>query len=246
MPEILKDVRLFCGGLDLTGRNNKIDSSAEVEEKNVTTWANYDPATGSIWKAVLGGLAQMDLSASGFQDGGVVDEALWNQLGGLGAWTAFPDSADVGAVAWLINAMEGSYKTFTQIGDVHPWEAGVKTTWPAARGVGLHPPGTARTATGSGAAVEHVAVAAGQYLYAALHVISVAGTDTPTLTVTVESDVNDTFAGPATQITFDAAVAVDGQILRAAGPLTDTFYRANWTITGTDPSFLFVVSLGVK
>lgn len=246
MPEILKNVRLFTGGVDLTGRSNKIDASAEVEEKDVTTWADYDPDTDSIWKAVAGGLAQLKLSASGFQDGGVVDEQMWNNLGGPGAWTAYPAGADVGAVAWLINAMESSYKAFDAVGEVHPWSADATSTWPVARGVGLHPPGTARTATGAGSAVEHVAVAAGRYLYASLHVPSIAGTDTPTLTVTVESDVDNTFGDPATQITFDAVTTEGGQILRIAGPVTDTFYRASWEISGTDPSFLFVVALGIQ
>lgn len=73
-----------------------------------------------------------------------------------------------------------------------------------------------------------------------------AGTGTPTLTVAIESDDASGFASATTRLTFDAATAAGGQILRTDGTaITDTWYRANWTISGTSPSFLFALALGV-
>jgi hypothetical protein len=239
---ILQNVRLFTGGADLTGVNNKLEIAPEVEVKKTT-------AFGAGWDEVIGGLASAELSAEGQWEAGdasKVDNVAWSQLGGVGAWTAGPDDAAVNDVAWLVNAMTGNYKLGDAVGEVAPWTIEASSSWPIARGRFAHPPGTARTATGNGTAVQLPAVAAGQYLYATLHVLSVSGTSTPTITVVIESDDASGMASPVTRISFDAATARGGQILRATGPITDTWYRARWTISGTTPSFLFAVAFGVK
>jgi hypothetical protein len=119
-------------------------------------------------------------------------------------------------------------------------------SWPLARGVVLNPPGTALTITGNGTAVQHVAVTtAAQYLYASLHVLSVSGTATPTLTVKVQSDTVG-FPSPTDRITFTAATAQSSQISRVAGINTDDYYRISYTISGTNPSFLALVAVGVQ
>lgn len=245
---VLTNVRLFTGGADLTGRNNKLDLTAEVEHKDATGF-NPDDTQDRVWKEVLGGIASTQVSAEGQWEAGdpsKVDDALWLQLGGLGPWTACPAKSLPGNVAWLTSAMQGQYQLLGAVGDVAPWKAEAMGSWPLVRGLVAHPPGTPRTATGSGTAVQHVAVPAGMQLYAALHVLSVAGTGTPTLTVRLQSDDSAGMASPTTRITFTAATTVGGQIQRLPGPITDTFYRADWTISGTTPSFLFVVSFGVS
>lgn len=245
---ILTDVRLFTGGCDLTSANNKLEFAAEVEEKDVTTFRST--GSGRHWMSVLGGIAKGSVAASGFWSAGTsdqVDDNLWPGLGGVGAWSWCPSTAAVGSIGWVTQALQASYKILGTVGDVAPWEANASTTGAIARGVVLHDPGTARTTTGNGTGVQHVAVPAGSYLYANLHVLSVSGTATPTLTVTVESDATDSWSGSeTTQVSFTAATAVGGQALRTAGAITDTWYRATYTISGTDPSFLFVVAIGVS
>lgn len=240
---VLTNVRLFTGGADLTTVNNKIGFAAEVEEKPRTNFGSNG------YVEVLGGLGSAKAEAAGqweAGDAGKVDDVSWTDLGGLSAWTICPHTADVGEPGYLLKALRGSYKLGDAVGEVAPWEAMASSAWPATRGKILHPPGTARSATGTGTAVEHVAVTSDQHLYATLHVLSVSGTSTPTITVTVESDVDALFNGSeTTRITFTAATARTGEILRVAGPITDTFYRATWTITGTTPSFLFLVGLAV-
>jgi hypothetical protein len=79
-----------------------------------------------------------------------------------------------------------------------------------------------------------------------VHVLSVAGT-APSITVSVESDDASGFASATTRLTFDAATAVGGQILRTDGSaITDTWWRVAWTIAGTTPSFLFASVLGIR
>jgi hypothetical protein len=132
------------------------------------------------------------------------------------------------------------------VGDVGSWMANGTGTWPLARGRCAHASGVPRTATGSGTAVQLGALAAGQHLYANLHVLSVSGMAAPTLTVTVQSDDNSGFTTPTTRGSFAAKSAVGGEPIRIAGPFTDTYWRVGWTITGTNPSFLFLASFGIE
>ncbi|HEX5404801.1 MAG TPA: hypothetical protein VFX16_21140, partial [Pseudonocardiaceae bacterium] len=143
-------------------------------------------------------------------------------------------------------ALSSKYTLLGAPGDIAPWEAAADGTWPLVRGVIAHPPGTARTATGDGTSQQLGAIAAGHHLYAALHVLSVSDTTAPSLTVAIESDSTTDFASATTQATFTAATAQGSQITRVAGPITDTFYRPTWTISGTSASFMFVISLGIK
>jgi hypothetical protein len=244
---VLLNTRLFTGGVDLTTRNNKAELAASVEEKDATAF-NPDPDV-LTFKEVLGGIISATINADGQWEAGdasKVDDALWLELGGLSAWTLYPLSAVPGQLAYLAKAMQGSYKLGGQIGDVASWTAAMASSWPIPRGIGLHNPGTARIADGAGTAFQHVAVPAGKNLYATAHLLSVAGTATPTITLAVESDTADDFTGSETeQISFDPMTALGGQILRVPGPITDTWFRPTWTITGTGPSFLFALAIGV-
>lgn len=241
-PKVLTDVRLFTGGCDLTTANNKIEFTPEVDERDVTTFGSAG------WTQVIGGIKKGKISASGFWSAGSsdqVDDNLWPGMGGRGAWSWCPDTADVADIAYLTYGLQSDYKILGGVGDVAPWSANMASAWPISRGVVLHPPGTARITTGSGTAVEHVAVTSSQYVYANLHVLSIAGTSTPTITVAIQSDDNSGFSSATTRATFTAATAVGGESIRAAGAITDTWWRATWTISGSSPSFLFFVTLGV-
>ena len=249
---ILENVRLYMGGADYTGVSNKVELALEVEEKDVTTFGDYDPTTGRLWKTVKGGLGSAKITQGGnFEAGdtGKPDDDSWAALGGIGAWsalpTATPAAATYGDLAWFTRTHRGSYSLLGAVGDVAPWSGALSSVWPAVRGACAHPPGTARTATGSGTAVQLAAVGATQYLYAALHVLSVSGTSTPTITVKIQSDNASGFPSPTDVMTFTAATARTGEVIRAAGAITDDWFRAAWTITGTSPSFLFLVTLGI-
>ena len=63
----------------------------------------------------------------------------------------------------------------------------------------------------------------------------------------IESDDAAEFTTPVTRATFDPATAAGGQVLRTDGlAITDTYYRVAWDITGTTPSFMFALSLGIR
>lgn len=240
---ILTNVRLFAVAVDLTANSNKVELSAEVEAKDSTNYASAG------WKENLGGIASAEFSAEGQWEAGdssKVDDASWAQLGGIGPWSVSANnSAAVGDLAYFTGALRSDYKLGDAVGEVAPWTGTAKSNWPLVRGQFAHPPGTARTASGTGTALNLGAVAAGDRLYAALHVLSVAGT-TPSITARVESDDAVGFPSATTRLTLNAATAAGGQILRTDGTaITDTWWRIAWTISGTTPSFLFAATLGI-
>lgn len=243
---VLLNTRIFAAGADLTTQSNKVELSCEIEDKDATP---FRPVGEGGWKELLGGLASTSISASGqweAGDPGLVDDMAWANLGGRTThpWTVCPLSAAVGELAYSSVGLMTSYKIGEAVGEVAPWEAQAKGTSLATRGQVAHPPGTARTASGSGTGLNLGALAAGQRLFAALHVLSAAGT-TPSLTVRVESDADDTWASATTRATLAAATTAGGQSAIVIGAVTDAWWRVAWTISGTTPSFLFVASLGI-
>lgn len=246
---VLLDTRIFAGSADLTSNSNRVELTCEAEEQDATPFGNGG------WKESIGGLFSTSITAGGQWEATTnpqsVDPTSWDNLTARRRqpWTVCPTTANVGDVAWFTEALRSSYKLGDQVGQVAPWEASASGSAPLVRGAVAHPPGTARTADGTGTGVNLGAVGDGQRLYAALHVLSVAGTGSPTITVSVESDVDNTFATATTQLTFTAAGLTPpeprGQFLSTVGPVTDTWWRVAWTITGTSPSFLFLVALGI-
>lgn len=244
--DILRNVRIFVGGVDLTGHSNKIDVAAEVEERDTTNFGSVDLATGQVWKDLIGGIGAWKLGAGGQWQAGdptMVDDQMWDGLEDVSGWTAAV-AGTVGAAAYVGKALESSYMLGGAHGDVAPWTGAASGTGALGRGAILHPPGTARTATGNGTAVQVGAIPDEWVAVANLHVLSVAGTSTPTITVKIQSDDNSGFTSPTDRLTFAAATAVGGQSLTLLGPIADTYWRAIWTISGTTPSFLLVASLG--
>ncbi|MFD9368776.1 hypothetical protein ACFWA6_13880 [Streptomyces sp. NPDC060020] len=240
---VLLNARLFAVGADLTGASNKIELTAEHEDKETTNYYSNG------YKEVIGGLGSAEVAAEGQWEAGdssLVDNASWTQLGGVGPWTACPAGAAVGDLAYITQCLTASYALGGSIGDVAPWSGKGASAWPLVRGQIAHPAGTARTSTGVGTAVQLGAVPAGKRLYAALHVLSVAGT-TPSITARIESDNAVGFPSATTQLTFTAAAAAGGEALRTTGSaITDDWFRVAWTISGTTPSFMFATSFGIR
>lgn len=242
-PQVLTDVRIYLETADLTGFSNKIDFGTSAADLDRTTFASGG------WHERVGGLFDTAVAADGFYDVGDLtkpDDTLFANLGVTGtALTVVPTAGTVGSLAYLCRILECDYKLGAPVGGLLAWTGTMKGNWPPVRGQILHPQGTARTTTGNGTAVQLGAVSAAQKMYVCLHVMSIAGTATPTITVAIQSNVDNTFGAPTTRLTFAADTALDGQALSLAGPVTDAWWRATWTISGTTPSFLFAVSAGV-
>ena len=240
---VWQNVRLFTATADLTGVNNKLEVTAEREAKEATPFAT----SGAVWAEVLAGLAKTEISAEGqweAGDTGKIDDAAFANLGSVVPVTIGPVGAADGDLAYLTGALRTKFDVGGSVGEVAPWTGEMVGNWPLVRGKMAHPPGTARTSTGTGTAYQLGAASSSQYLYAALHVLSLSGTS-PSITVKVQSDNASNFPSATDQITFTAATARSGQLSRVAGPITDDWFRVSYTISGTGPSILFAVAFGI-
>jgi hypothetical protein len=241
-PTVLLDARIYLESADLTGWSNKVETSPSVADEDITTFASNG------WKERTGGERDTDVSIEGFWEALDVsrpDDMFWANLGSnQTALTVMPTSGAVGSLTYLSRVQVMDYKPGGAVGKVLPWTTSLKGNWPFVRGLVMHPQGTARTSSGNGTGFQLGAVTAAQRMYCNLHVLSVSGT-TPSITVSLQSNVDNTFSSPTTRITFNADTGLDGQALSLLGPVTDQWWRASWTISGTSPSFLFAVSAGV-
>jgi hypothetical protein len=249
---VLLDARLFVGGVDLSGMGNKIELGEEWDAKQTTNWRSG----GAV--EVIAGIGKVDASAEGQWEAGdatKVDDAMWANRRVIEPWSASASGESdlaAGNLMYLTQMLRTKATIWGDVGEVAGWKADAKGSWPLVRGQSAHPSGVPRTATGNGTAVQLGAVTAGHYLYANQHILSATGTATPTITISVQSDDNSGFTTPTTRGSFAAktaanvAASLGGEAIRIAGPITDDWWRVIWTISGTNPSFLFLSSFGIE
>lgn len=242
-PHVALDVTTWLSGYDLTGDSNATTTNIEVEP-------GIDTRFRMRGQSRIGGLHTASTSVNGFADydEDQVDDTLANGLGSLHVLSQSPDG-DEGSVAWFWLARSFTYQTLGAVGEVVPFTLTAQSARAnGSRGVGavrgrvLKTNDAAVSATGpAGTAVELPAVAAGQYLYAALHVFE-AGT---TVSIDLESAPDGTFAAPTTRATFGPITATGAVwATRVAGPVADTWYRLN--VTAVTGPFSLALVAGVK
>lgn len=247
-PLVMVDCRIYYDSVDLTGFSNKIEAKASAEELNKTTFGSGG------WTELVGGLFDSEATVDTIWQAGDTsypDDTYWANLGTntkpltlIPSPTTLLTAPTVGDLAYVNRVLEAEYTITGDTGKLLMSNTKFKGNWPFARGAVLHPHGTARTTTANGTPVQLGALSSTQRLYAALHVLSIAGTSTPTITVKIQSAA--TSGGSYTdRITYTAATAIGGQASSVDGAVTDSWWRAQWTITGSSPSFLFAVSAGI-
>jgi len=237
--------RLFVGGADLTNVSRQAEFTAEIADADVTNMGSGGA------EEYLGGLLSSAIEANGQWDAGdptLVDDALWAALAnrGIGPWSLCPQGALDLAPAYLGQIHEASYQIGGEVGDVAPWSVTGTGSGIVGRGQVAHPPGTSRTTSGSGVSLNLGAVAAGRFLVAAVHILSVTGT--LSITPRIETDDATGFPSATTVATGTAVVAAgapSGQWLASSGAaITDTFQRLAWTISGSG-TCLFAATIGI-
>lgn len=237
---ILQDAKLWLNDVSVDAIANALDWQATRETQDDTVF-------GHRARTMKPGLQVVQVTASGFANMDTFDGDLFDIFDNA---TVSPLSASAtggdGDVAYTSQGLAVSMQPLGgNVGDMAAFsiEANGSGGVRSVRGNILHAE-TAETATGTGTGRQLGAVAATQSVFGALHVVEFAGTS-PTLDVTVESDDADTFLSPTTQLTFAQATGKTGEFVSAAGPITDDWWRVNFTIGGTTPSFTFVVVVGI-
>ena len=237
---VYKDCRIYHGGYDLSAKHSEMSITLKAEMKDRTTFT----ASSRQRKA---GLTEAELSGSGFWDISDLDSVLFDGVGvDDGVLTVCPTDGTQGETAFIMKAVDGEYVPGESIGELLAFNFAAYSQTPLVRAVVMET--GAKTSTADGTARQMSSgVLATQKMYAALHCTAVSGTDTPTISVALYSNSSDTWDGSETlRHTFTDITEIGAQMAEISGAITDTWWRAEWTITGTDPSLTITLSLGIK
>lgn len=238
-----KDMSILVGSMELAGNAKNVNLATSVAPLDTT------PINTTGYSTFIGGNKSgvVDLTLmSDFADAGL-DETLWSYLGVADVAKSIVTNSADGSLAYLMRGIPLSYTPL----EGNPGElamgkiSGQSSTGPVVRGRLLHPGSAARSSSSTGTGRQLGAVGATQRLYAALHVLSVAGTSTPTLTVKVQSDDNSGFTTATDRITYAGSTAASYQWSSVAGAVTDDWWRISYTVSGSSPIFGFAVTAGI-
>lgn len=237
--QVLIDCQIWHGGYDLSGKHNQISIVYGAEAKDKTPF-------NSRTRRNAAGIAGAEISGGGFWSGQGLDDVL---EGGLAvdnqAIAISPTDGSIGSLVFMLKGVDGEYVPSFRIGELVGFNFAAYGQGDLVRGVIME--NSARSATGSGTARELEEVPDGKKIHAALHVLSISGTGTPAVTVTIDSnDANVWDGSEEERFAFARTTARGAQWLTLKGPVTDTWWRVSWEIEGVNPSILFAVVLGIR
>lgn len=193
-----------------------------------------------------GGLKSAGLAMDGYWDSSTaqpIDGELFAQQGGTNLITIPGVNGAEGEIAYFGNFNQAEYSPGESIGEVLKFSFNASAAGDLVRGT-IELKQSALSSSGNSTGRQLGALSATQRLWAALHVTAVSGT-TPTFDAIVQSDDNGSFTSPTTRITFTQATAITSELLSVAGAVTDDYWRINYTIAGTAPSFTVALVLGI-
>lgn len=242
---VITDGKFFVGEYDMAGSANDMSMEFSTENHDITAYGSGGTRINSP------GLMSCKFTAKGVQefDDDVVlpyqpyDHQLFDLVGGAEKIVTMAREGNAeGDIAYSMQAVIGNYTPIQgAIGDREEWSldgTGGGTMSRLIRGV-VAARGTKST-TGNGTGSNLGPALATNKLYAAIHVFG----DVPagkTLDVVIESDSADTFASATTVLTFTQMSAIGSQWVEVAGPITDTWFRAKWTVSAGGSFPMFVV-----
>lgn len=237
---VFKDAQALYAGRDVSGILNSVSIS-------FTNDLQEDTTIGDGTRSRKSGLVTSEISLDGFWDVGT-DSDIFSDVGGTGeVFTVLPAANTVGSRCFFMKGIQESYEQSDEIGSLRPFNLVMQSNDPLIRGRSIAEE-TAATVDGSSSNLIFPALASGERMFAVLHVLAVSGTN-PTLDVVLKSDDDGTFGvGDTTRITFTQATAAGAEVLSVSGPITDQYWRAEWTVSDDSagsPSFSFLVALGI-
>ena len=231
---VLENAKVWLGGFDISGALNSVAIEVAAESLDATVFGNDG------WRSTVAGLKSINAGMSGFTDP-AYDETI---LGALSTSSVPFSAAMLGATAgnqaYCFNARIGNYQRFNaSVGDIMKFEANAfASSDRLARGLLLHSGSV--TSDGSGTAFELGAVSASQKLCASLHITAF---DATSIAVTLSSSATEG-GSYTTRGTFTTATAVGGTWLTpVSGAITDTWWKANWDITGTSATIAVIAGI---
>lgn len=245
-----KNNRIWVGQYDLSGALSKSDMPIEWEALDDTTYGSLGHRSRAA------GLPDVDFSFEGLVELGVgfTDAIMFSKIetpaetpltsvpqpsGGL----ALAEPSAEGDIAYFFNSMSFKYQPGAPVGTILRFSGDAKGVGDEpVRGRVLVPkPAAARTTSGTSSSQQLGAVAADEFLCAALHVFSGSGGN---LDVDVRSDDNGGMSSPTTRISFTTATGPGAQYATPlAGAIADDYFDVDYTISAG--SFDFAVIVGI-
>ena len=242
--QVLTNARIWVAGFNFSGDLNAIALKYGADMVDKTNFLS-----GGV-RERLAGLLSFSFQHEGYWQGGAnnVDDAIWNSLFAIKNSVMSLDASGAGVEgdsAYAGQVDVAKYEPGAKVGDMFAFSvSGDSDGDPLVSGTLV----ANRTATSSGnsAGYQLGAVSAAQKVYAALHVLQGVSGTLPTLNAVLQSSVDNTFASPTSRITFAQATAPGAQWMSQAGAITDTWWRLNYTLGGTTPSFPVVAVVGIR
>jgi len=239
MAKFINVAQVFVNQYLLGGRFRNVDLPLEREIVDVTAMTDtYRDKLASYRAGAWSGEAYTDMSViSGFNMA-LTDPTLFNTLASTETIVSIiPQGLSTGNAAYFfkslsnqctpLNGAAGEAAITRIAGDVDGrcirGTVMINTTTPASTGT-----------TSTGPATQLGSVAAGKYIYGALHIWSVV-TPITSVVVKILSDDASNMTGASTRATFTTATNTNVQWMAAvAGSITDTWWQAKVTLTSTD------------
>lgn len=234
------DAFIAYGPYDLSADHNEIRLDDKADMKEITTF-------GDTEHQFLAGLPQYDVNGRGyvqFDDSTVpkaVDFNLYSEINVSAparVLTLCPTRTD-GEIAFLQTCQAEKYSFDLTTPNVGMFDFSTKTAGKLARGR-LVLPLASRVASNNGTIYQLGALSATQKMISALHVTAFLGTN---VVVRLKSNSTAVTGGATTRATFTTVTAPTSEMVTVTGPITDTFWFLDWTLTGT--SFSAAGSAGI-
>lgn len=239
-PLTFSNVKLWTGGYDLTAYASEcaLEWSRDAIDKT---------AFGATARARMAGLQSVAFSHAGFYESGTTGQVETvlsaNQGVSNRVITVTSSGGVVGDTAYTFRATQGELTPFGgSVGEANKYRlSAVGEDSPLVRGIIAE--SRTVTAAGTGTLRQLGTLSATQKLYVATHVTAISGT------AAIEIDIRSDDHAGATSVTTRAftttpLAAVGDDWLTVSGPVTDDYWRVDWTITGTG-SVTFVTTVGI-
>lgn len=237
----LTDGRCYIGGYDLSDHIVGMNLNLTSEELDTTT------INSGGYRSRQGGLQDAQFSANGYYEAGAnkPDALLGASTGSEHIITVMADSG-AGDTSYFFKATQFEYTLLGAVGELTPFNISAsQSADKPVKATQMNDDSATITASGNTTARQIGAVSSTQSVYASIHVWSVAGTSTPTLTAKIQSDNGSGFSSPTDRITMTSATAITSEYKSLAGAITDDYWRVNWTVSGSSPIFKAIVSIGI-
>jgi hypothetical protein len=235
---------VFVGPYDLSNMIYMIDGQVITNDLDATTFGSGG------WHVRVAGLHDVALNVEGFRD-----EAAGPNQGGIYALlgtnnnvvTIGMETGAAATAALMLKAIDVGLDHPGQVGALATFKVPFKASSVAVEGKIIWPSSTITSSSSSGTYQNLGAVTAAQYLYGTQHITSFVGSSTASIVTTIKSATNASGLGATTRLTFTSQTTASGEFAaRVAGPVTDTFWGASWTITGNTVSIVNVAAMGIQ